>query len=167
MDLSSWKDFYYKICNSYKRFCHIFCHITPSNITSHKPNDKEQSHLRTEDGATAVGGQLPRMHQFLCSIPELNKTKQSQTKHQKQTNKTNPYLSCNFRIFLCPQNVSLHVMLDLKNWPCTREAEAGRFLSSRTARAIQRNPVSKNQKKKKKIFFFLAKLGLERWLSSF
>jgi hypothetical protein len=34
--------------------------------------------------------------------------------------------------------------------PSTREAEAGGFLSSRTARAIQRNPVSKNQKKKKK-----------------
>jgi hypothetical protein len=46
--------------------------------------------------------------------------------------------------------------------PSTREAEAGRFLSSRpawsksefvssrTARATQRNPVSKNQKKKKK-----------------
>jgi hypothetical protein len=45
--------------------------------------------------------------------------------------------------------------------PSTREAEAGRFLSSRpawstykvssrTARAIKRNPVSKNQKKKKK-----------------
>jgi hypothetical protein len=42
--------------------------------------------------------------------------------------------------------------------PRTWEAEAGRFLSSRpswstvssrTARAIQRNPVSKNQKKKK------------------
>ena len=44
--------------------------------------------------------------------------------------------------------------------PSTWEAEAGRFLSSRpgwttelvsskTARAIQRNPVSKNQKKKK------------------
>jgi hypothetical protein len=42
--------------------------------------------------------------------------------------------------------------------PSTREAEAGRFLSfeaslvykvsSRTARAIQRNPVLKNQKKK-------------------
>jgi hypothetical protein len=45
--------------------------------------------------------------------------------------------------------------------PSTREAEAGGFLSSRpawstnvssrTARAIQRNPVSKKQKKKKKI----------------
>ena len=44
--------------------------------------------------------------------------------------------------------------------PSTREAEAGGSLefeaslvykvSSRTARAIQRNPVSKNQKKKKK-----------------
>jgi hypothetical protein len=44
--------------------------------------------------------------------------------------------------------------------PSTREAEAGGFLefeaslvykvSSRTARAIQRNPVSKNQKKKKR-----------------
>jgi hypothetical protein len=50
--------------------------------------------------------------------------------------------------------------------PSTREAEAGGFLSSRpghsdltglvyrvssrTARAVQRNPVSKNQKKKKK-----------------
>jgi hypothetical protein len=43
--------------------------------------------------------------------------------------------------------------------PSTWEAEAGRFLSSRpawstksstTARAIQRNPVSKDQKKKKK-----------------
>jgi hypothetical protein len=43
--------------------------------------------------------------------------------------------------------------------PSTREAEAGGFLSSRpacsnrvssrTARATQRNPVSKNQKKKK------------------
>jgi hypothetical protein len=43
--------------------------------------------------------------------------------------------------------------------PSTREAEAGGFLefeaslvykvSSRTARAIQRNPVSKNQKKKR------------------
>ena len=34
--------------------------------------------------------------------------------------------------------------------PNTGEAEAGGFLSSRTARAIQRNPVSKNQKEKKK-----------------
>jgi hypothetical protein len=34
--------------------------------------------------------------------------------------------------------------------PSTWEAEAGRFLSSRTARATQRNPVLKNQKKKKK-----------------
>jgi hypothetical protein len=36
--------------------------------------------------------------------------------------------------------------------PSTREAEAGGFLSSRTARAIQRNPVSekKNYQKKKK-----------------
>jgi hypothetical protein len=33
--------------------------------------------------------------------------------------------------------------------PSTWEAEAGGFLSSRTARAIQRNPVLKNQKKKK------------------
>ena len=33
-------------------------------------------------------------------------------------------------------------------------------VSSRTARAIQRNPVSKNQKKKKINF-----RGLERWLS--
>ena len=32
--------------------------------------------------------------------------------------------------------------------PSTWEAEAGRFLSSRTARAAQRNPVSKNQKPK-------------------
>jgi hypothetical protein len=35
--------------------------------------------------------------------------------------------------------------------PSTWEAEAGGFLSSRTARAIQRNPVLKNQKKKKKV----------------
>jgi hypothetical protein len=34
--------------------------------------------------------------------------------------------------------------------PSTWEAEAGGFLSSRTARAIQRNPVSKKRKKKKK-----------------
>jgi hypothetical protein len=37
--------------------------------------------------------------------------------------------------------------------PSTREAEAGRFLSSRpawSARAIQRNLVSKNQKQKNK-----------------
>ena len=33
--------------------------------------------------------------------------------------------------------------------PSTREAEADGFLSLRPARAIQRNPVSKNQKKKK------------------
>ena len=33
--------------------------------------------------------------------------------------------------------------------PSTREAEAGRFLSSRTARAIQRNPVSKKQNRKR------------------
>jgi hypothetical protein len=33
--------------------------------------------------------------------------------------------------------------------PSTWEAEAGGFLSSRTARAIQRNPVSKNKKKNK------------------
>jgi hypothetical protein len=44
-----------------------------------------------------------------------------------------------------------------KSNPSTQEAEAGDFeaslvhkVSSRTARAIQRNPVSKNQKKKKK-----------------
>jgi hypothetical protein len=34
--------------------------------------------------------------------------------------------------------------------PSTWEAEAGGFLSSRTARTIQRNAVSKNQKKKEK-----------------
>jgi hypothetical protein len=34
--------------------------------------------------------------------------------------------------------------------PSTWEAEAGGFLNSRTARAIQRNPVSKNQKPKTK-----------------
>jgi hypothetical protein len=33
--------------------------------------------------------------------------------------------------------------------PSTREAEAGRLLSSRTARAIQRNSVSKNKTKNK------------------
>jgi hypothetical protein len=33
--------------------------------------------------------------------------------------------------------------------PSTWEAEAGGFLSSRTARAIQRNPVSKKQNKTK------------------
>jgi hypothetical protein len=33
--------------------------------------------------------------------------------------------------------------------PSTREAEAGGFLSSRTARAIQRNLSQKNKKKKK------------------
>jgi hypothetical protein len=33
--------------------------------------------------------------------------------------------------------------------PSTWEAEAGGFLSSRTARALQRNPVSKNQKERK------------------
>jgi hypothetical protein len=33
--------------------------------------------------------------------------------------------------------------------PSTREAEASGFLSSRTARATQRNPASKNQKKEK------------------
>jgi hypothetical protein len=32
--------------------------------------------------------------------------------------------------------------------PSTQEAEAGGFLSSRPARATQRNPVSKNQNKK-------------------
>jgi hypothetical protein len=31
--------------------------------------------------------------------------------------------------------------------PSPQEAEAGRFLSSRTARAIQRNPVSKKNQK--------------------
>jgi hypothetical protein len=34
--------------------------------------------------------------------------------------------------------------------PSTREAEAGRFLSSRPARAIQRNLVLKNQNKQTK-----------------
>ena len=34
--------------------------------------------------------------------------------------------------------------------PSTREAEVGGFLSSRPARAIQRNPVSKNQNQKQK-----------------
>jgi hypothetical protein len=34
--------------------------------------------------------------------------------------------------------------------PSTWEAEAGGFLSLRTARAIQRNPVSKNQNKQTK-----------------
>jgi hypothetical protein len=34
--------------------------------------------------------------------------------------------------------------------PSTREAEVGGFLSSKPARATQRNPVSKNQKEKKK-----------------
>jgi hypothetical protein len=33
--------------------------------------------------------------------------------------------------------------------PSTREAEAGRFLSSRTARATQKNPVSKKNNKTK------------------
>jgi hypothetical protein len=34
--------------------------------------------------------------------------------------------------------------------PSTWEAEAGEFLSSRPARATQRNPVSKNRKEKNK-----------------
>jgi hypothetical protein len=34
--------------------------------------------------------------------------------------------------------------------PSTREAEAVGFLSSRTARAIQRNPISKKKKKKER-----------------
>jgi hypothetical protein len=34
--------------------------------------------------------------------------------------------------------------------PSTWEAEAGGYLSSRPARATQRNPVSKNQKKKER-----------------
>jgi hypothetical protein len=34
--------------------------------------------------------------------------------------------------------------------PSSWEAEAGRFLSSKTARVTQRNSVLKNQKKKKK-----------------
>jgi hypothetical protein len=34
--------------------------------------------------------------------------------------------------------------------PSTREAEAGGFLSSKTARATQRNPVLKKKKKRKK-----------------
>jgi hypothetical protein len=34
--------------------------------------------------------------------------------------------------------------------PCTREAEAGGFLSSRSARAIQRNRVSKNKQTNKR-----------------
>jgi hypothetical protein len=37
--------------------------------------------------------------------------------------------------------------------PSTREEEAGGFLGSRIARAIQRNPVSKN--KNKKVLFLL------------
>jgi hypothetical protein len=45
--------------------------------------------------------------------------------------------------------VELGVVVHAFN-PSTQEAEAGGFLSSRTARAIQRNLVSKNQKKKKK-----------------
>jgi hypothetical protein len=46
--------------------------------------------------------------------------------------------------------------------PNTREAEASLVykVSSRTARATQRNPVSKNQKKKKKNLA----LGLTKWL---
>jgi hypothetical protein len=35
--------------------------------------------------------------------------------------------------------------------PSTGEAEAGGFLSSRPARAIQRNPVSEKKKKKKNL----------------
>jgi hypothetical protein len=38
--------------------------------------------------------------------------------------------------------------------PSTQEAEAGGFLSSRTARATQRNPVSKKTNKQTKKFFF-------------
>jgi hypothetical protein len=54
--------------------------------------------------------------------------------------------------------------------PSTWEAEAGGFLSSRTARAIQRNPVSKNKTKTKqnctmKSSAFLS--GYERWLWAF
>jgi hypothetical protein len=40
--------------------------------------------------------------------------------------------------------------------PSTWEAEAGGFLSSRTARTTQRNPVSKNKKQQqKKIYLFI------------
>jgi hypothetical protein len=62
---------------------------------------------------------------------------------------------CSFKKFSLQPGVVAHAFN-----PSTREAEAGGSLefeaslvykvSSRTARAIQRNPVSKNQKKKKK-----------------
>ena len=39
--------------------------------------------------------------------------------------------------------------------PSTREAEAGRFLSSRTARATQRNPVLKNKTKQKGMMYLI------------
>jgi hypothetical protein len=46
--------------------------------------------------------------------------------------------------------------------PSTWEAEAGGFLSSRTARAIQRNPVSKKRKKENifQIYFQYSSLKL-------
>ena len=57
--------------------------------------------------------------------------------------------------------------------PGTREAEAGGFLnlrpslvykvSSRTARAIKRNPVSKNQKKKKKCARMKSGMVVDAW----
>jgi hypothetical protein len=58
------------------------------------------------------------------------------------------------------QQITLGVVAHTFN-PSTWEAEAGRFLSSRpawstkwVARAIQGNPVSKSQKKKKKLTFW-------------
>lgn len=34
--------------------------------------------MRTEDGTNSVTGQIARVHESLCSIPESNKTKQNQ-----------------------------------------------------------------------------------------
>jgi hypothetical protein len=54
-------------------------------------------------------------------------------------------------LLLCAKNMLLEpgVVAHAFN-PSTQEAEAGGFLSSRTARTIKRNPVLKNQIKKKK-----------------
>jgi hypothetical protein len=51
--------------------------------------------------------------------------------------------------------------------PSTREAEAGKFLSSRTARTTQRNPVSKNKKTKTNKQKTISKPGLEQSFNLF
>jgi hypothetical protein len=117
-------------------------------LQSLSQNNKQQNQKPPPPSSLARQGQrcttliLEHRRHYVPGQPgrlkETLSQKQLKTKHRKR-------LYNFFKI----QILSLGMVAYAFN-PSTWEAEGGRFLSSRTARATQRNPVSQNQKKKKK-----------------